>query len=185
MDGRLVRADTVSRRRLVANEWEPASLGDERLDGQQRHLVWRLRALGAAVAGGKKDEVGACLRILSLALAEHWRDEERWMAEAGYPGISEHARRHDALLALLAAAQGPQAMRDVARGAAELAEALEEHMRSEDLKLGRFVTARANFKAMAEAQPGKGPALTPLPGALTPIPGTQAPVGPKPGPSKK
>jgi hemerythrin-like metal-binding protein len=166
----------------VADEWEPASLGDERLDGQRRHLVRRLRALGAAVIGGKIDEVGACLRILSLSLAEHWRDEERWMEEVGYPGISDHARHHDALLARLAAAGGPQAMRDVARAAAELADALEEHMQSEDVKLGRFVAARANFKAMAEARGGKGPALTPLPGTLTPIPRLGGkPPGKKPG----
>jgi hypothetical protein len=33
-------------------------------------------------------------------------------------------------------------MRDVARAAAELADALEDHMQCDDLKLGRFVAAR-------------------------------------------
>ncbi|HEX9244095.1 MAG TPA: hemerythrin family protein [Anaeromyxobacter sp.] len=165
-------------------DWEPASLGDERLDGQHRNIVRRLRTLVAALESGKLDEVRATLRTLSLALAEHWRDEERWMENAGYPGISEHARNHDALLRTLADAVEPPPRYDLVEGVSELSEALEVHMRAEDLKLARFFAARANFRAMAEAKAGKGPALTPLPGQLgtldlggrTPVPGrTPAP----------
>jgi hemerythrin-like metal-binding protein len=169
-------------------DWEPASLGDERLDVQRRHLLRRLRRLGVAVAGGKLDEVRSSLRLLSLSLAEHWRDEERWMEESGYPGISDHARRHSALLAQLADVFEPRARLNLLRAAADLADALEGHMRSEDLRLERFFAARANFRAMAEAGPGKGPTLTPIPGAPTAgatSPVRTSPPAPLPGESKQ
>jgi hemerythrin len=151
----------------VTEDWEPASLGDDRLDGQHRLLVRRLRTLTAAVAAGKLDEVRATLRILSLSLAEHWRDEERWMEESGYPGLNEHKRHHDDLLHRLAEAIEPKRQVVLAPVASSLAREVEGHMRNEDVKLGRFFAARANFKAMAEGKSGnRGPALTPLPGAL-------------------
>ncbi len=47
-----------------------------------------------------------------------------------------------------------------------VARALDQHMRSDDLKVGRFVTARENLRKLAEAGPGVGMALTPIPGTL-------------------
>ena len=161
----------------MSENWEPASLGDERLDVQHRHIVRRLRSLDAAVAGAGPDEIRSSLRLLSATAAEHWRDEERWMEEVGYPGISEHKRYHDTFVEAIAAAIDPRARRDAADAATEIAQAVEEHLRVDDLKLARFHAARANFRAMAEARPGKGPALTPIPAALTPIPGLHATVG--------
>jgi hemerythrin-like metal-binding protein len=152
----------------MSEEWELASLGDGRLDNQHRNIARRLRSLDAAVAGGQPDEIRSALRILSLSVAEHWRDEERWLEEAGYPGLSEHRRHHDALVVWLASVADPRT--SAAPGAArEVAQAIEQHLRVDDLKPARFFAARANFKAMAEARPGMGPALTPIPGALTPV----------------
>jgi hemerythrin len=150
----------------LADPWEPAPLGDERIDGQKRQIARRLRSLEAALESVRVDALPPMIRTLALALAEHFRDEERWMEEAGYPGISEHARRHDALLLQLADGIEPPPGYVLEGGAADLAAAVEVHMRAEDVKLARFYAARANFKAMAEARPGKGPALTPLPGRL-------------------
>ncbi len=161
----------------MTQDWEPASLGDERLDGQHRTIVRRLRSLDAAVASGRAEEIRASLRLLSHSAAGHWSDEERWMEGVGYTGIAEHKRYHATFVEALAAAVDPKARRDVAEAATEIAQAVEEHLRVDDLKLARFVAARSNFKAMAEAKPGKGPALTPIPGALTPIPGLNATVG--------
>jgi len=161
----------------MSEDWEPASLGDERLDSQHRHVVRRLRNVDAAVASGRADQIRSSLRLLSLAATEHWRDEERWMEDAGYPGLPEHRRYHDTFVEALAEAVDPKARRDAAEAATEIAQAVEEHLRVDDLKLARFVAARSNFRALAEAKPGRGPALTPIPGALTPIPGMHATVG--------
>jgi hemerythrin-like metal-binding protein len=159
----------------LAEEWEPASLGDERIDGQHRQIALRLRVLEAALGSGRVDALAPMLRALALALAEHFRDEERWMEEAGYPGIAEHARRHDALLLQLADGIEPPPGYMLDRGVADLAAAVEVHLRAEDVKLARFFAARANFRKMAEASGGKGPALTPLPGQLEPIPPPKRP----------
>jgi hemerythrin-like metal-binding protein len=175
----------------VNDGWEPPSLGDERLDGQHRLLLRRLRAVAAAAGGGQMEEVRRSLRILSVSLPQHLRDEERWMEDAGYPAISEHSRRHHQLLSTLDRATHPQTVIGAARAASDLAKAIEEHMRVDDLKLGRFFAARENFRAMAEARPGLGPALTPIPGGpavpdpaapgrTPPLPRTAPPGGKKP-----
>jgi hemerythrin-like metal-binding protein len=153
----------------VAEAWEPASLGDERLDREHRETLRKLRALSAAVAAGSLDEVRATVRGLADSLTEHWHAEERWMEEAGYPGLSEHKRHHDTLLLRLADAVEPVLSEGPSRAALELAQKVEEHLRVEDLKLARFSAARRNFRAMAEALPGKGPVLTPVPGTLAPV----------------
>jgi hemerythrin-like metal-binding protein len=162
----------------MSEDWDLASLGDGRLDHQHRNIARRLRSLDAAVVGGQPDEIRSALRILSLSVAEHWQDEERWLEESGYPGLSEHRRHHDALVVWLASVADPRTRVAAPEAAREVAEAIEQHLRVDDLKPARFFAARANFKAMAEARPGRGPALTPIPGALTPVPaGEKKPKG--------
>jgi hemerythrin len=170
----------------VPIEWDSAlSLGVEQLDVEHRQLMRRGRQLAQAVRDGRPEEIRGELRFLHAYLGEHFAHEEEWMAEQGYPGAADHARRHAALLEALSgvrqrAIDQPGA---VARVAAELAEVLDEHMRIEDLKLARFFTARQNLKLLAHAGTGAGRALTPIPGALAPAPrsgedsGPAAPVG--------
>ncbi len=43
-------------------------------------------------------------------------------------------------------------------------------MQGDDLKLARFWTARENLRRLAEAGPGVGASLTPIPGMLTVAP---------------
>jgi hemerythrin-like metal-binding protein len=162
----------------MSETWEPASLGDGRLDQQHRNIARRLRSLDAAVAGGQPDEIRSALRILSLTVSDHWRDEERWMEESGYPGLAEHKRHHDALVVWVASVADPRTRSAEPGAAREVAQAIEAHLRIDDLKPARFNAARANLRAMAQGRPGKGPALTPIPGALTPIPaGEKKPKG--------
>lgn len=150
------------------DDWEPASLGVERMDVEHRQILRRLRGLAAAAAGGRPEELRGALRFLTGYLGDHWRGEEAWMAERGYPAAGEHGRQHARLLARIAAARdaGPADRARQAEAAVAIALDVEDHMRSEDLKLGRFHAARENLRLLAEAGPGKGPALTPLPGAL-------------------
>ena len=153
----------------VNETWEPELLGNERLDAQHRQLFKRLRGLAAAVTGGKTDEVRIALRILSLSVAEHWRDEGRSMDEVGYPGARDHARRHAELEERIARALKPDACQGLKQAATDISLALQEHMRGDDLRLARFLAARANFRAMGTAGPGM---------ALTPIPGTHRSTAP-------
>jgi hypothetical protein len=78
---------------------------------------------------------------------------------------------------------------ELGRSAADLAAELEEHMRTDDVKLTRFSTARENLRLLAEAGPGVGAALTPLPGSYTAVrparSGSEAGPAVAAGPRKK
>lgn len=149
----------------------PISLGVEQIDVEHRQIRRRVRLITAAVAEGRTKEVPGALRFLHLYVAEHFRHEEEWMAQAGYPGAREHGRGHAAILQAFDHAQD-EARGDAAalsRAAVELAAAVDAHMRSEDVKLSRFFTARENLRLLAEAGPGVGAVLTPLPGSHAPV----------------
>ncbi len=153
-------------------EWDHGlSLGVERMDVEHRQIVRRVRQIAAAVAEGRPEEILGTLRFLGPYLVQHFQHEEAWMAEVGYPGAGEHARIHAVMLEAVTDAreQASGEAGDLGRAAADLAAALDEHMRSEDLKLGRFFTARENLRLLAEAGPGVGVALTPLPGSLAAV----------------
>lgn len=160
-------------------EWEEAtSVGVESLDAEHRQIRRRLRQLAGAASDGRADEVRAALRHLHADLAGRHADEERWIAEAGYPGEREHARIHRALLDRIALARDGDA-RSLFAAAAEVVRALDAHLRFDDLKLGRFWTARQNLRKLAEQGPGAGVALTPIP--RTPTPSPPAALTPPPG----
>jgi hemerythrin len=156
----------------MAFDWDEAlSVGVEQLDAEHRQILRRVRRLANAVIDGRPEEIRGTLKFLHGFLVEHFAIEEDWMAESGYPGTREHARHHTAMLdavtaARLRAADEPRAL---LRAAADLAAALDEHMRTEDLKLGRFFTARENLKVLAEAGTVRGLALTPIPGSVAAV----------------
>lgn len=156
------------------------SVGVDLLDAHHRHIWRRVRHVANAVSDGRADEVRAALRFLHTYLVAHHFEEEQWMLEAGYPGAREHTRLHAEIMDRVRAASEPgrldtKALFETADWAAA---ALQAHMRIEDLKLGRFFTARENLRRLAESGPGAGAALTPLPGSI----GTVAPErdGPEP-----
>ncbi len=151
----------------MAFDWgDEMSVGVEVLDVQHRQVWRRIRHLANAVSDGETDEVRAALRFLHGYLLEHHAEEERWMAEGGYPGALEHARGHAAIVARIHTARGDEggSAKRLLEAAAWVARALHEHMRAEDLKLARFFTARENLRRLAEEGPGVGAALTPIPG---------------------
>jgi hemerythrin len=152
------------------SDWDEAmTVGVESLDVHHRQVLRRIRHLAAAVSEGDAADLRASLRFLQTCLSEHQREEERWMEEAGYPGAREHLRAHAAILERIASARADTSAgseRRLLEAAEWLARALEDHMRADDLKLGRFWTARENLRRLAEAGPGVGASLTPIPGML-------------------
>jgi hemerythrin-like metal-binding protein len=145
------------------------TVGVESLDVHHRQVWRRIRHLARAVSEGDAVDVRSSLRFLHAYLSEHHAEEERWMEDAGYPGAREHLRAHAAILERIASARADEsagADRGLLAAADWVARALETHMRSDDLKLGRFWTARENLRTLAEAGPGVGASLTPIPGML-------------------
>jgi hemerythrin len=157
----------------VTLDWDDGmSVGVDAIDALHRQVWRRIRHLANAVSDGHADEVRSALHLLQGYLEERVPEEERWMEDAGYPGAREHIRGHAEILARIAAAresEHPELAKPLFETADWVARALEAHMRTEDLKLGRFWTARENLRRLAEAGPGVGAALTPLPGSLEPI----------------
>jgi hemerythrin-like metal-binding protein len=148
------------------------TVGVESLDVHHRQVLRRIRHLAGAVSEGDAVGLRSSLRFLEAYLAEHQREEEQWMEDAGYPGAREHLRSHAAILERVATARADTSAgwdRRLLEAADWVARALESHMRGDDLKLGRFWTARENLRKLAEAGPGVGASLTPIPGML-PVP---------------
>jgi hemerythrin-like metal-binding protein len=157
----------------VAVEWEQRmTVGVEEIGARHRQILRRVRHLVIAVSAGHADEIRAAMRYLHTALAEHHALEEAWMSEAGYPAAREHGRAHTIILERLAAARAdaaPGAAQRLASAVDDVVRMLEEHMQKDDLKLVRFWTARENLRRLAEAGPGVGMILTPIPGTLAAV----------------
>ena len=152
------------------SDWEPdMSVGVELLDVHHRQVWRRVRHLARAVSEGEPSDVRSSLRLLHTYLCEHHAQEERWMEGAGYPGARDHVRAHAAIVERAAEARVDDAVgaeRRLLAAADWLARALAAHMQTDDLKLARFWTARENLRRLAEAGPGVGAALTPIPGMV-------------------
>jgi hemerythrin-like metal-binding protein len=72
-------------------EWDEAwTVGDARLDEQHMGLIGLINKLGSGAP------VPIVLDELQIYVDEHFRDEERMMAAAGYPGIAAHKLQHAA-----------------------------------------------------------------------------------------
>ncbi len=81
-------------------KWEKAySVASGDVDEDHKHLMAIINDLYGAMAGGERHEVIAdILRELREYAEDHFRREERMMAECGYAGAAEHTRIHDKLL---------------------------------------------------------------------------------------
>ncbi len=151
-------------------DWqEEMSVGVGELDAHHRQLLRRVRRVASAVASGEPRQIRNALAQIEAYLAVQHAGEEVWMEEAGYPAAKEHARAHAGIVERIRMARADAAAGSEVRlvAAADwLARALESHMRNEDVKLGRFWTARQNLRLLAEKGPGVGASLTPIPGML-------------------
>jgi hemerythrin len=154
--------------------------GVDALDVQHRQVIRRLERLGVSIAEGRADEVSSALRFLERYLGDHFDAQERWMVEQGYPGSIEHARQHASVLAGVGDARRAVEFVGLAAQALEKARhAVDEHLRTDDLRLRQFLVARDNLRRLAERGPGAGAALTPIPGSMPAIAApTPAPVRP-------
>ena len=172
-------------------QWDAAlSVGVEQLDVEHRQILRRARQLEIAVKEGRPEEIRGALKVLDACLHDQFASEEGWMAEAGYPGAAAHGRIHAGILDDVAAARHGSlpSPAGLAGAAADLVAKLERHMCVDDLKLGRFHTARENLRLLAEARPGVGAALTPIPGmlgAVRPSVERDEPPAPTPQPRKR
>lgn len=79
--------------------WNDAYLtGNAMVDQQHRNLFAMVNELHDAVVAGKGREVlSATLRKLSGYTIDHFASEESLMITAGYDGLANHKRKHDAL----------------------------------------------------------------------------------------
>ncbi len=92
----------------------------------------RLRELGRriveAIEANDVGRVSAGLLELQVAQTSHFRFEEQLMAEAGYPGRTEHAERHQRLIATLGAINEALGIGRLSRVSADLAGFIEDSM---------------------------------------------------------
>jgi hemerythrin-like metal-binding protein len=149
----------------------PSAPGVHQLDVEHRQIHRRLQQIATALTEGRREEVPGVLKFLHSYLSSHFAHEEEWMEQAGYPGAREHARVHAAILDGLGDARAVASAQpdELVQAAPAFAAALERHMAEDDLKLARFFTARQNLRLLAEAGPGVGVSLTPLPGSQAPV----------------
>jgi hemerythrin len=139
-------------------EWEPGlSVGVEAIDVQHRQILRRMRCLDEAVRAGRPADTRAGLRFLTHYLADHFDEEESWMEQNGYPGLSEHRKAHrrclDELKAMRNAFEVSADPAPLTRAAEALSRWLDEHMTGDDLQLGRFREARENLRRLAAGGP--------------------------------
>jgi hemerythrin len=99
----LWRAKEVFERRLAAAgasfdfSWrEEYEVGVEPIDDQHKRIFKAIEALRLAVDGGEAG-FAAALKGLSEMASRHYDDEERMLAELGYPALDEHRRAHERL----------------------------------------------------------------------------------------
>lgn len=84
----------------IAN-WDPElSVGVEALDDDHRRLIETMNdVFDALLLGTSSSATHEALRTLNEYVIDHFRREEAWMAENGYPGLAGHQREHQALRA--------------------------------------------------------------------------------------
>ena len=74
---------------MATMEWDESfSVGNDKIDDQHKGLVDLVNLLDDA------DMTGIALERLKSYCDEHFRDEERLLAVAGYPGLEAQKARH-------------------------------------------------------------------------------------------
>ena len=85
-------------------EWQACySVGNERLDQQHQRLVGLINQLGESMdTGAERTALMKILNSLAGYTKTHFAEEERLMAERGYPDLASHKEEHVALNGQLA-----------------------------------------------------------------------------------
>jgi len=72
------------------------SVGIEKIDEQHRELFEKINDLVAAVKQSTcKYKIGDVIKFLEDYIAFHFGEEEKYMAEFGYPGYEAHKAQHE------------------------------------------------------------------------------------------
>jgi hemerythrin len=78
-------------------QWTPAlAVGVPMIDAQHQELFRRAERLILALRGGDRAEVAPLVVYLSEYAATHFADEERLMADVGFPELADHRAAHEA-----------------------------------------------------------------------------------------
>lgn len=79
----------------MAIEWTPdLAVGVAEIDEQHQELFRRAERLIHALRAGDRGEVEPLVHYLSDYVTSHFECEERWMAQAEYPGLEVHRDAH-------------------------------------------------------------------------------------------
>ncbi len=123
--------------------WSPnLSVGVEFMDTEHQQLMQLVNQLHDELTAGREGQVVPALEALLRATREHFENEERTMADAGYRHLEQHKRLHDALLDELEEFRDRTADEDWQPGT-ELSDFLKdwllEHILESDKHLGGFI----------------------------------------------
>lgn len=131
---------------------EKYKLGVKTIDDQHRELFDRVGAFVETVRkpvewSEKVDAVNETLAFMKDYVVSHFRDEEAYQREVGYPGRAGHARIHQEMVAYVAAVSEEfenngysQALMQHFSG--RLLAWLINHVASEDQKIADFVASK-------------------------------------------
>ncbi|MBK8803443.1 MAG: hemerythrin family protein [Fibrobacteres bacterium] len=124
--------------------WDPKyATGNLAIDGQHKKLFQMVNELhDSLLAGAGREKMGPTLKGLATYTVEHFRTEEGFMTQKGYPGYPEHKRKHEELLV-----QVTQLITDFDAGkltlpltlARFLADWIRHHIDEEDQKLAKWI----------------------------------------------
>jgi hemerythrin-like metal-binding protein len=79
----------------MAFEWTSGLLiGVSSIDEQHQELFRRCERLFHSLQQGDRSQVEPLFAYLASYAVSHFACEERWMAEAGYPGTAAHRQAH-------------------------------------------------------------------------------------------
>ncbi|WP_319760560.1 hemerythrin family protein [Maridesulfovibrio sp.] len=70
------------------------SVGNERIDTQHKSLFQTINELADASSENKENALYKCLGKMEKYAQEHFRDEEDFMKENGYPDLEKHIDEH-------------------------------------------------------------------------------------------
>ncbi len=131
----------------MAMTWKDSySVGVAEIDRQHKKLIDMINTLHQAMSQGKgKQVVNAVLADLANYCATHFRQEEKFMADAGYPELDAHREKHQKMTQKVLALQA-----DVKAGKATitmevmrfLEQWLDKHILGTDKKYGPYLNAK-------------------------------------------
>ena len=143
---------------LVQLVWRPDyACGNEAIDQQHRALFAHSNVLLAAMLDSKPSaDVSASIDVLLAGILEHFADEERVLAAAGFAGLDEHAEKHrrlveraKELVALFG--QGALAFGELFQFLAD--DVVARHMLVEDSKYHWLIAAKSRIARLPGTRP--------------------------------